>query len=129
MSERQDEVAAYVERARKSLEASKGLRKDGYQDFAASRAYYAAFYAASALVVSDGLDSSKHSGVIAIIHRDFVRTGKLDKEHGKNLNWLFELRSVGDYGIVMHVTESDCAQAIEIAEKFIQAAEDILKKK
>lgn len=127
MSERQVEVAAYMERARKSLEAAKGLRQDGYHDFAASRAYYAAFYAASALVVNIGLDSSKHSGVIAIIHRDFVRTGKLDKEHGKDLNWLFELRSVGDYGIVMHVTEYDCTQAIQIAEQFIQAAEAILQ--
>jgi uncharacterized protein (UPF0332 family) len=96
MAERQDEVAAYIERARKSLEAAQKLRQNGYQDFAASRAYYAAFYAASALVVNNGLDSNKHSGVIAVIHRDFVRTGKLDKEHGKNLNWLFELRSVGD---------------------------------
>jgi uncharacterized protein (UPF0332 family) len=128
MSERQVEVAAYLERAKKSFEAAKELRKDGYQDFAASRAYYAAFYAASALIVNDGLDSSKHSGVIAIIHRDFVRTGKLDKEHGKNLNWLFELRSVGDYGIVMHVTEDDCAQAIRIAEHFIQVVETMLKK-
>ena len=128
MAEREEEVTAYIERARKSLEAAKELRQTGYQDFAASRAYYAAFYAASALVVNNGLDSSKHSGVIAIIHRDFVRTGKLDKEHGKNLNWLFELRSVGDYGIVMHVTEDDCAQAIQIAEKFVQATESILKK-
>jgi uncharacterized protein (UPF0332 family) len=91
MSERQDEVTAYLERARKSLDAAKELRQNGYQDFAASRAYYAAFYAASALVVNNGLDSSKHSGVIAIIHRDFVRTGKLDKEHGKNPDELTEL--------------------------------------
>lgn len=27
----------------------------------------------------------------------------LDKLHGKNLNWLFELRGIGDYGDTRHV--------------------------
>jgi hypothetical protein len=36
----------------------------------------------------------------------------LSKEQGKNLNWLFELRSVGDYGGIAHVSRQQVEQAI-----------------
>ena len=83
------EIVANLERSNQSIEAARELTKDGYFDFAASRAYYAAFYAATAVLLSGGFEFKKHSGVIAAIHQKFVKTGKLDKMHGKNLNWLF----------------------------------------
>jgi uncharacterized protein (UPF0332 family) len=82
------------------------LDKD-YYDIAASRAYYTAFYVASALLLNENIDTSKHSRVIALIHQHFVKAGKLTTEQGKNLNWLFELRNVGDYGVSVHVTSED----------------------
>jgi len=93
-----DEIKANLERAVQSIEAARQLMSGGYFDFAASRAYYAAFYAASAVLLAEGTEVSKHSAVIAFIHQRFVKTGRLSKEQGKTLNWLFELRSVGDYG-------------------------------
>ncbi len=65
------------------------------------------------------LELSKHSAVIASIHQRFVKTGKLDKEQGKALNWLFELRGVGDYGGTAHVSRPEVEQAIEAAEKIL----------
>ncbi|MGH2522213.1 MAG: HEPN domain-containing protein, partial [Anaerolineales bacterium] len=98
-----DEITANSERSEQSLQAARQLASGGYYDFAASRAYYAAFYAATAVLLHEGLELSKHSAVLASIHQRFVKTGKLDKEQGKTLNWLFELRSVGDYGGAAHV--------------------------
>jgi uncharacterized protein (UPF0332 family) len=46
------------------------------------------FYAASALLLNEGIDTRKHSGVIALIHQNFVKNGKVSKEQGRNLNWL-----------------------------------------
>ena len=103
MTDKAHEIAANLERAETNIQAAKELFDKGYYDIAASRAYYSAFYAANALLLNENLDTTKHSGVIALIHQHFVRTGKLDKEQGKNLNWLFELRSVGDYGVSVHV--------------------------
>lgn len=93
-----EEIAANLERAEQSIQAARQLESGLYYDFAAARAYYAAYYAATALLLNEGVEVSKHSGVIAAIHQRFVKTGKLDKTLGKSLNWLFELRSVGDYG-------------------------------
>ncbi len=45
------EVKANIERAEQAVNAAQKLLLDGYHDFAASRAYYAVFYAASALLL------------------------------------------------------------------------------
>jgi len=121
------EVMANIERAEQAVNAARKLASDGYNDFAASRAYYAVFYAASALLLHEGLEFSKHSGVIAAIHQRFIKTGRLDKEFGKNLNWLFELRSIGDYGVTVHVPKTDAEKAISAAVSFLQKVRSILE--
>jgi len=126
MSLNAPEIAANLQRAAQSVQAAKSLNQSGFHDFAASRAYYAAFYGATAVLLHENLDFSKHSGVIASIHQRFVKTGKLDKEHGKNLNWLFEIRNIGDYGGTVRVNEEQAERAIEAAEKFLNAVHNLL---
>ena len=122
------EIAANLERAEASIQAAKDLVAGGYYDFAASRAYYAAFYAATAILLCEELEFSKHSGVIASIHREFVKTGRLDKRYGKDLNWLYELRGVGDYGATIHVTQRDAEKAIRGAEEFLRAMKKLIQR-
>ncbi len=76
--------------------------------------------------MNDGIDTSKHSGVIALIHQHFVKNGKLSKEQGRNLNWLFELRGVGDYGVSLHVVAEDAHKAVDIAENFFEVAKALV---
>jgi len=92
------------------------------------RAYYAAFYAASTLLLNEGIDTSKHSGVIALVHQHFVKSGKLSREQGRNLNWLFELRSVGDYGVSLHVVMDDAQRAVSTAKDFLEAVKTLLSR-
>jgi uncharacterized protein (UPF0332 family) len=115
------EIAANLERAETSIRAATELLSSGYCDFAASRAYYAAFYAATAALLCEGVEFSKHSGVIAAVHQRFVKTGKLPRQCGRDLNWLFELRGIGDYGETRHVPQEDAARAIEAADDFLRA--------
>ena len=56
-----------------------------------------------------------------------VKTGKLDKEQGKELNWLFELRNVGDYGVTVHVSQQDAERAIRVAETFLRVIKSLLQ--
>jgi len=121
------EIAANLERAEQSLEAARELVTRGYYDFAASRAYYVAFYASTAALLKEGLEFSKHSGVLASVHQRLVKTGKLDREQGKELNWLFELRNVGDYGVTAHVSRQDAERAIRVAESFLRVIQSLLR--
>ena len=56
-----------------------------------------------------------------------VKAGRLSKEQGKDLNWLFELRSVGDYGGLAHVSAQQAEQAIRAAEGFLQAIKNLIQ--
>lgn len=122
-----EEIGAYLERAEQSIEAARQLYAAGFYDFAASRAYYAAFYAATALLLSEGLEYSKHSAVISSIHQRFVKSGRLSREQGKQLNWLFELRSIGDYGGTAHVSGKQAEEAIAAAQEFVQAIQELME--
>ena len=126
MGNYESEVAANLERSETNLQVARELLVKGYYDVSASRSYYAAFYAASALLLNEGIDTSKHSGVIALVHKHFVKSGKLSKEQGRNLNWLFELRSVGDYGASLHVGLDDARRAASISEAFFDAVKNLL---
>jgi uncharacterized protein (UPF0332 family) len=72
------EIEALMTKAEDSLGAARSLLKDNYYDFAASRAYYAMFYVAEALLAHLGQSYSKHSAVISAFGREYIKTGKLD---------------------------------------------------
>ena len=73
-----------------------------HQDYigAVNRAYYAIFYAANALLVTKGLERSKHSGVIAAFRQHFVKTGIVPTEYSDFYGAAMEDRHTGDYGLV-----------------------------
>ncbi len=50
------EITANLERAEESIQAARELAMGGHFDFAASRAYYAAFYAAAAVLLDEGFE-------------------------------------------------------------------------
>ena len=109
------------------MQAARQLINSGFPDVRASRAYYAAFYAATTLVLSEGSSFSKHSGVIAFVHRCFVKTGRVGTEQGKALSWLFELRGVGDYGGTVHVTQEEAERAAASAEGFVRSVRTLVR--
>jgi len=121
------EILANIARSEQAVSAAEELYRVGYYDFAASRAYYAVFYAATALLLQEKREFSKHSGVIAAIHRYFVKTGKFKKQVGRELNWLFELRSIGDYGVTVHVPEREAKLAIDAARRFVATTKPMIK--
>ncbi len=55
------------------------------------------FYATAALLLSIDQDSAKHSGVIALFDRCFVKSGQFPVEMSQWLHKAFELRQRSDY--------------------------------
>lgn len=86
-------------RARRELAAAELLAEHGFSAQAVSRAYYAAFYAAEAALLTLGETRSKHGGVIAAFSQLLVRDRGLDDQAGRLLRSLFERRSQADYDI------------------------------
>jgi uncharacterized protein (UPF0332 family) len=103
------------------------LQSSGFSNEAASRAYYAAFYAASALLLSRDLLFGSHTGVLRAISLHFVKAGILGRQYGRDLNWLAEVRQIADYGELRNVDTSDAQAAIACAEHFITQIQEILR--
>lgn len=117
------EIAANLARAEESVQAAQVPMAAGYSDFATSRAYYAAFYAATSALLAEEREFSIHNGVIAAIHQHLVQTGKLDRQCGRDLNRLFTLRNIDDYGEIRHVSPDEATQALVTATAFLRAIE------
>ena len=84
----------------KSLESLEAARRDLSAEslsFAINRAYYAVFYAVSALLLEEGHRFQKHSGVGAAFNQHFIKTQRLDRKGGDLYNRLFRDRQEGDY--------------------------------
>ena len=107
-------------RARQALETARRL-VDADPDASASRAYYAAFHAASALFALEGKSFTRHSALEAAIHRDLVRTARWPSELGADYAFLRQLRESGDYGGSIHVSVDDATQAVEAASRIMDA--------
>lgn len=126
MSMARREIVELWQRAQEGLRATSTLLAAGFPDFAAARAYYAAFYAASALLLSEGKVFRSHRGVVALIHRDYVRTGRLSVDIGRILSTLSDLRGVGDYGGAAHVSHAEANVALIEAQQFLEAVRALL---
>lgn len=90
-------IAFWLEKAEAALASARAERAAGRFDFAVNRAYYAAFYAASAALLHRGRHFTKQTGLRAALHRDLVRSGALAAEWGKAFDRLFEGRQRADY--------------------------------
>lgn len=100
-----------MECARRTLEDGRLLLSQGSARSALNRAYYSAFYAARALLATRKLDSAKHSGVMSLFDREFVKTGLVERVHSKALHDLFDSRQEGDYADLREVRRDDAEDA------------------
>ncbi len=102
--------------------------EDGDFATAVNRAYYAVFYAANALLATQGLERSKHSGVIAAFRQQFVKTGLIEAEYSDFYGVLLEDRQRGDYDD-WEVVDWEVAQRdLERAGRFVERVEEYLRR-
>lgn len=95
--QRRDIVRYRMENARKMLEEVKSHRSNGFFNTAVNRMYYACYYAATAMLISMGIEVKSHDGVRLNLGRHIVLEGRLSPELGRFYSRLFSKRSTGDY--------------------------------
>lgn len=116
------DTRAQIDKAKESLAAAELLLSQGYGAFATSRAYYAMFYVAEALLTSRGQSYSSHAAVQAAYGREFAKSGDLDARFHRWLIDAQDLRNVGDYGIGISITKEQAGQVIGWAREFLDEA-------
>jgi hypothetical protein len=126
MRETNEIINYWRKRAKECIEDAKLLFENKRLYSAVNRIYYALFYQVSAILLAKGLSFSKHSGVLAAFNKEFVKTGKVDKELGKFYNRMFEHRKTGDYGELVEFEEDEVREWLNNAEKFLASVEQFI---
>ena len=117
-----------LERARESLEEANILLERGYGNTFVNRLYYACFYAISALLLTKGLSSAKHSGIRSLFHQNFVKSGLVKTELGQLYDMLFDNRQKGDYADLVRFDLNEVCDWYDEAQEFVETVENIVKK-
>ncbi len=120
MPENRKELMEYrLESARERLKSAKVLLECGSYKDSVGRSYYAMFTAVRALLAKDGIDYSKHAGVISYFQKEYIKTGQLDKKYSKYLSQAFQIRNNTDYSDFFMVSQSDAKEQYDKAEEFL----------
>ena len=123
---RKDLVNLRLEKAKETFAEVEAHIQHGYWRTAASRLYYACFYAVSALFIKNGIKAHTHSGTISQFGLHFVSTGFFSQQEGRFFKRLFELRQDGDYDDWIIITEDDIVPLVEPVKDFIDKIEQLI---
>ena len=121
------EVVLYIENARQMLEVAAHNLADSFYGSAINRAYYAIFYAANALLATQGITRSKHSGVIAAFRQYFVKPGLIEIKYSRIYGRVMDNRHVGDYEIEVPIEVKTAEEDLCGAHRFVERVEQFLR--
>lgn len=119
-------IVFWISSAQEALESARSELAAGRRRFAINRAYYACFYAASAVLLQQGRTFVKHSGVRAALHEHLVRNGRLERPWGEFYDILFRSRHQADYGVAVVFEKETAEEMIEKAGGFVHQMERLL---
>jgi len=114
------EVEFLIKRAMRYLKSAEILLKEGDYESSVSRTYYAMFYSAQAMLLTQNLSFSSHKGVISAFGKYFVKSGIFPREMGRALNMAFEKRQIGDYEYKFVISKEEAKKILGDGNDFVE---------
>lgn len=123
------DLAEYrLNRAKDTLSDGKKYSKSATNESTINRIYYSMFYAVNSLLITMGLSSSKHSGVLSIFNREVINKSLLEKKWGEFYSDMFKRRQKGDYQDFVEFEKQDVKVWLKKSEDFISRIEELVLK-
>ena len=117
-----------LENAKDKLESAKLLLDAGKYKDSIGRSYYAIFTSLRAVLARDGIDFSKHAGVIAYFQKEYVKTGIFEKKYSKYIQTAFQIRNSCDYDDFFIASKADAEEQYQKAVELYGAVKTFLEK-
>jgi len=112
-------IGLWLEKAEESLASAELELNAGHTNFAVNRLYYACFYAVTALLLRDGKQFTRHSGIKSEFSRNYIKPGRVDVKWNKFYQKLFDDRQEGDYIPTATFEAPDVSTCLQQAREFI----------
>jgi uncharacterized protein (UPF0332 family) len=114
--------------AREKLRGAEVLLRNSLFKESVARSYYAMFSAVRALLAMEDLDSQKHSGVISLFNKHFVKSGMVSRDLGRLLLSARDYREKGDYGDFVVVTRDEAEEQLLAAKRVIVEITEVIER-
>jgi uncharacterized protein (UPF0332 family) len=85
------------------------------------------YYAAQALLKTEGIDVVKHSAVESALGYHFAKSGRIDQKYHRMLIDARKIREIADYDIQEEIVEPVASLKIEEGKAFLAAIKSLLK--
>lgn len=121
-----EDWAELLAKAEQKLASARHSLAGGFYDDAASRAYYAAFHAMSAVLASKGEVFFSHKQTLGAFNKEFIAAGKTDRFRFKDIQRLFNDRQNGDYDAVIGVDRETAEGDVRIAANIVEVCRKYL---
>ncbi len=117
------EAIEFWTRAGVAIKSSRILLTDD-PDGSSSRAYYAAFYAISALFALRNRFFDQDADVEKAVQNDLAKEGDWPENLGSDYSFVCSLKAVADYGVLNHASPEETAEGMMAAAKIMKAVYD-----
>lgn len=116
-----------LDMAKERLESAEILLENNQFKDSIGRSYYAMFSSARALLALEGVDYSKHTGVISHFQKEYIKTGIFDKKYSKYISQAFQIRNNVDYADLYIVSQAEASEQYMRAKEFFEVVENYLE--
>lgn len=118
-----DQPRLLLDKSQKFLRSAAVLLELEDYDSVASRAYFAMFYAAQALLLDRRVQVNGQQGIRTAFAEAFVESGELPEHAADVLNQGQRLQEVADYAHHFSVSPRDAEEILQEAEAFVNTIE------
>jgi len=126
---KQEFVKSRVSLAKEKLRAARKLLADGFYRDSISRAYYAMYHLAKAILVLRNKEPYSHKGVKILLASELVKTGLMEKQIFNMFVLAKEKREDADYRELIKITKQDAEKSVSDAEVFIKEGTKLINRK
>lgn len=122
------EIRAELALARESLDDAEDDLGDRRLRSATSRAYYAMFHAARAVLWTKGLAPKTHRGLLQLFSEHLVLPGIVEKTLSAMLKDAFDARDLADYDAMTgNLDQADVRRLVKDARRFVATMGDLIR--
>ena len=130
MDNRQIDLSKYrIQESKDSLIVAENCLNDGFYKDAINRSYYSAFYAIKVILALDTVDFKRHKDVVAYFNKEYVATGIFQREIGRRLGILKQLREKSDYDDFYIASKEKAEEQLETTKIILSSVEGYLTNK
>ncbi|MBI4366004.1 MAG: HEPN domain-containing protein [Deltaproteobacteria bacterium] len=86
-----------------------------------SRAYYGAFHAGKALLLTEGIEIRSHQALGRLLSLHFVKTGRFDTRFARIVSKTQKFREEADYTAEAVFTDANAAECVQEVKEWLEA--------